>query len=189
VRKDILSGAPAGISSSGSSASQWDTLYSGKYSDILMVGARSLPAPLGDLMADAAQQIDAAALTTFAVDPDGTHVRLHLRDRHDTPTELVLPVQCLTQLLMTLPGMICEALQNQHGHESLRVVYPLENYRLEMGVPDEGGMEQIILTLGTGGGFRVSFAAPPTVLTDIARAIFGNVVGPCTLAEQTPRLS
>jgi hypothetical protein len=140
-------------------------------------------------MTDAAQQIDAAGLTTFAVDADGSHVRLHLRNQQDAPAELVLPVQCLTQLLMTLPSMIREALQNQHGRDSLRVVYPLDNYRLELGVPDEGGLERFILTLGTDGGFCVSFAAPATALIDIARAIFGEVAARGTLRGETPRLS
>jgi hypothetical protein len=90
---------------------------------------------------------------------------------------------------MTLPGMIREALRNQDGQDSLRAAYPLESYRLERGVPDEGGSDQFILTLGTEGGFSVSFAASATALTDVARAIFGDVTGRGTLSRQTPRLS
>jgi len=48
-------------------------------------------------------QINAAELTTYDVDPEGQFVRLHLRDQHGAPGTLVLPTDCLTQLLMSLP--------------------------------------------------------------------------------------
>jgi hypothetical protein len=51
-------------------------------------------------------QIEASALTTFQVDPDGAHVRLHVRDRSGSPASVVLPIDCLNQLMMTLPAMV-----------------------------------------------------------------------------------
>lgn len=123
---------------------------------------------------DTVKQIEAAALTTFEVDPDGAHVRLNVRDRDDCAAALVLPVEALSQLLMTLPRIISQALRNGHGDESLRVVYPLEGYKLELGEVGRDGTQRFILTLETSGGFAVSFAASADCLACMARSIFGD---------------
>lgn len=125
-------------------------------------------------MTNSVRVIDAAALTTFTVDPDGARVRLNVRDQDDAPATLVLSVESLGQLLMTLPRMIHQALQNGHGDESLRLVYPLEGYKLELGEVDWNGAQRFILTLQTGGGFAVSFASSADSLTCMARSIFGD---------------
>lgn len=120
------------------------------------------------------KQIDAAALTTFEVDPDGARVRLNVRDRNGGPAALVLPAEALSQLLMTLPSIIGQALRNGRRDESLRVVYPLERYRLELGEVSSEGVRQLILTLETAGGFAVSFAASADCLACLARSIDGD---------------
>ena len=125
-------------------------------------------------MTNSVKVIDAAALTTFTVDPDGSRVRLNVRDHDDAPATLVLSVESLGQLLMTLPRIICQALQNGHGDESLRLVYPLERYKLELGEVDWNGAQRFILTLETTGGFAVSFAGSADCLACMARSIFGD---------------
>ncbi len=139
-------------------------------------------------MVDLVKHIDASALTTFEVDPDGARVHFHVRDHEGSPAELVLPAACLTQLLMTLPRMMRDALRNRHGDDSLRIVYPLERYQIELAQPSAAGAPQFILTLGSG-GFAVSFASTGEALADIARAILGDLAG-CPEPEHHPsRLS
>jgi hypothetical protein len=125
-------------------------------------------------MTNSVRVIDASALTTFTVDPDGARARLNVRDQDDAPATLVLPLESLSQLLMTIPRMICQALQNGHGDESLRLVYPLEGYKLELGEVDWNGAQRFILTLETTGGFAVSFAGSADCLACMARSIFGD---------------
>jgi hypothetical protein len=121
-------------------------------------------------------QINAAELTTYDVDPEGQFVRLHLRDLSGKPRTLVLPTDCLTQLLMSLPGMVQKALRNRHGDDSLRVAHPLDSFNVEAGEALASGARQYILTLCTSGGFAVSFSGSDTALASLVGAISSNVV-------------
>ena len=85
-------------------------------------------------------QIDAAELTTYDVDPQGNFVRLHLRDHNGQTGTVVLPTDCLTQLLMSLPGMVQKALRNRHGDDSLRLAHPLESFDVEVGETSASGL-------------------------------------------------
>ncbi len=139
-------------------------------------------------MADLVKHIDAAALTTFEVDPDGAHVHFHVRDHEGSPAELVLPATCLGELLMTLPRVMRDALRKSSGNDSLRVVYPLERYKIELAQPNCTGAPQFILTLASG-GFSVSFASSADALADIARSIFGDVATSPEAEHRPARLS
>jgi hypothetical protein len=121
-------------------------------------------------------QINAAELTTYDVDPEGQFVRLHLRDRSGNPGTLVLPTDCLTQLLMSLPSMVQKALRNRHGDDSLRLAHPLESFNVEAGEALASGARQYILTLCTSGGFAVSFSGSDTDLASLVGAISSHVV-------------
>lgn len=120
------------------------------------------------------KQIEAAALTTFEVDPDGARVRLNVLDCNGSPAALVLPVEALNELLMTIPRMITLALQKGHEDESLRVAYPLEQFSLELAHEGRDGLQQFMLTLETKGGFAVSFVGSADRLVSLARSIFGD---------------
>lgn len=120
-------------------------------------------------------EIQAAALTSFDVDPDGACVRIHVRDRAGLPATLVLPLPCANQLLMTLPRMVQTALCNSHGDDSLRLVHPLTCYTLEAGEWLAGRGQQYILTIGTEGGFTASFAGSEDYLSALARSIFHDI--------------
>ena len=135
------------------------------------------------------KQIEAAALTTFEVDPDGTRVRLNVRDCNGSPAALVLPVEALNELLMTIPRMITLALQKGHEDESLRVVYPLEHFSLELAHEGRDGVPQFMLTLETNGGFAVSFAGSADCLASLARSIFGDSTLRSEAELQSHRLS
>src|SRR5262245_8144216 len=60
-----------------------------------------------------ANQIVAETLTTFEVDNEGMFATLHVKDGEGVPASLVLPAQCLNQLLMSIPKMIHTALKNR----------------------------------------------------------------------------
>jgi hypothetical protein len=122
------------------------------------------------------KEIDAAALTTFEVAPDGSHVRLNVRDRAGQPASLVLPAASVNQLLMTLPRVAQTALRRSHGDDSLRFVHPLESFVLELGEIDANGRQQIILTMKTGGGFSVSFGGSEEAMTGLGRSLVHDIV-------------
>jgi hypothetical protein len=140
-------------------------------------------------MTEPVKRIDAHVLTTFEVDPDGACVHLRVCDRDGSPAELVLPTRCLSELLMTLPGIMCEALRNSHGNDAMRVAYPIERYKLELGEPGRDGGRPFILTLETGGGFSVSFAGSADAWADIARSILGDIASHPAADNHRPRLS
>jgi hypothetical protein len=92
-------------------------------------------------------------LTTFEIAPDGSRFCMNVTDEAGQLCGLSLPAECLTQLIMTLPEMASKALKMRYGDESLRVVYPLGEMRIEA-----AHVEGVtILTLATQDGFTVSF--------------------------------
>ena len=126
-------------------------------------------------MTESTTRIDATSLTRFEVEPDGTRVHLHVRDREGAPAVLALPVSYLSQLLMTVPRMLDEAVRRRRRDDVGRVVFPLERHRLEVGERDAMGEQQFILTLQTDGGFSVSFAASAEALTSVASTLLGDL--------------
>jgi hypothetical protein len=131
---------------------------------------------LGAPLSTAPSQINAVELTTYDVDPDGHFVRLHVRDHAGHLVTLILPTECLTQLLMSLPGMVQKALRNRHGDDSLRLAHPLESFNVEVGETSATGTRQYILTLATAGGFAVSFSGSDSDLASLGGAISSDVV-------------
>lgn len=136
-----------------------------------------------------AREIHASALTTFDIAPDGAKVRLHVRDGAGLPATLVLPTDCLSQLLMTLPRMVQAALRASHGDASLRLVHPLAGFRFEAGEADAAGRQQFILTLETGDGFSVAFCAPEPLLASVAQSISDDIPAQLLTRGRPARLS
>lgn len=110
--------------------------------------------------------IKAAALTTYGVSPDGRHVRIHVTDDAGAPAVLELPTPALNELMMTLPRMLREALQNQYQDPSLRLVHDMGDCQVEQAAGDD----RLILTLRTPDGFEVSFAITSNGLADLIAA-------------------
>ena len=131
-------------------------------------------------------QIDGAELTTYDVDTNGEFARLHLKDRSGQACTLVLPTESLTQLLMSLPGMVQKALRNRHGDDSLRLAHPLEGYNVEVGETSTTGDRQYILTLSTSGGFAVSFSGSSSDMASLGGAISGDIT-PLSQLQSSPR--
>ena len=138
-------------------------------------------------MTESTTRIDATSLTRFEVEPDGTRVHLHVRDREGAPAVLALPVSCLSQLLMTIPRMVAEALRESRGDETARLVYPLATHRLEVADQRVHGEQQFILTLETSESFAVSFCAPADLLTCLAHSIVGDLAT-SPVVEQKPKV-
>jgi len=108
--------------------------------------------------------IRGARLTTFEVAADGRTVSINVADEDSAPASLVLPADCLTAMIMTLPEMMRQSLQRRHRDPSLRLVYPVGDWELEA----SSDPERLILTLRTPDGFHVSFAVSAAELKRIA---------------------
>ena len=99
-------------------------------------------------------EIVGKTLTTCQIDPAGELVRLTAEGADGGPVSMVLPVDCLRSLLMTLPGLIDQALKARYRDDTLKVVYPVGAWSLQAAA----GAERLILTLATPDDFKVSFA-------------------------------
>jgi hypothetical protein len=91
--------------------------------------------------------------TIWAWSPGGIIRPLDMEDVNGRLVSLHMPLKCLNRLIMTLPEMVRRALQAQHCDASLRIVYPVSRFKLELA----GDSETRILTLETPDGFSASF--------------------------------
>ena len=98
--------------------------------------------------------IRANRLTTFSVASDGATVSIGVADERGEDSALVLPTSCLQALVMTLPEMAQQALQRKYSDDQVRLVFPVENWKLET----SEAADRLILTFATADGFRASFA-------------------------------
>jgi hypothetical protein len=112
-------------------------------------------------------EIVGKALTTYQVDPAGDSLRLNFVAADDRPASVVLPVDCLRSLLMTLPGLIEQALKARYRDDTLKVVYPVGGWSLQAAA----GAERLILTLSTPDDFKVSFALTPGDAEGLAQSL------------------
>jgi hypothetical protein len=113
--------------------------------------------------------IEAAALTTFEVAPDGTRFQMNLVDRDGKLASVSLPARCINELMMTLPDVLRRALAIQFRDSSLRLVYQLETARIEKAA----GKEAVILTSTTPDGFEVSFEYNRRQVAELSQALSG----------------
>jgi hypothetical protein len=98
--------------------------------------------------------IQVRKLTRFETVDDGTSIKIFVEDATGQPATLSFPIECLTSLMMTLPGMVTAAVQRQKKDPTLRVTFPLEQFEVELG----SDLDTRILTLRTPDGFAVSFS-------------------------------
>ena len=109
----------------------------------------------------APNEIHVRSLTTHQVAPDGSTVCLYFENADGRQGSLKLPSNCVQQLLMTLPRLLAKALQAHYRDASLRVAFPLGDWRLEAAA----GSKDVILTMRTSDGFEVAFAlSEPTTV-------------------------
>lgn len=113
--------------------------------------------------------IDGAELSTYEIAADGSRVKIGLRDREGRPAVLILPSECLSALIMTLPGIMQKVMRQRTHDPSARLVYPLADWTIERARGDS----RLILSLSTPDGFRVSFSASQQELEQIGDAVQG----------------
>jgi hypothetical protein len=114
--------------------------------------------------------LEAVALTTCEVAADGQTVRLNLLDPQGHAVAVVLPLACVTSLMMTLPALQTQALRAAHADPSLRVAYPAERWSLER----SADAHCLLLTLTTPDGFQVCFSLHPDAIADMAHTACGE---------------
>ena len=102
--------------------------------------------------------------TTFDVASDGTSFRMNFICRDDGQVSLSLPTECLRGFMMTLPKMMRQALRARGDNESLRLVYPVDNLRIE----HSSEPNSFIVTLTMMNGFEASYGLTRQQMTDFA---------------------
>ena len=99
-------------------------------------------------------EIDSQALTTCEVAKDGGAILLSFVDTIGNPATIRLPLNQVSALAMTLPGLIDNALQTRFGDHSLRYAYPLASWVFEQ----SSDSTQNMITLRSVDGFSVCFS-------------------------------
>ena len=89
---------------------------------------------------------------------------------------MVLPVDCLRSLLMTLPGLIEQALKARYSDHTLTLVHPVGDWSLQAAAGDD----RLILTLATPDDFKVSFALTEDDAESLASSLGNTAQRPTT---------
>jgi hypothetical protein len=111
-----------------------------------------------------AAEFDVDQMISFETAADGSSIRMRMKDASGDPVSVRMPLECLNQLVMTLPGMVRQAVQRRHRDPAVRVVYPLARFQVELA----DDLETRILTLETHDGFSVSFGLTEEQCREIA---------------------
>jgi hypothetical protein len=117
--------------------------------------------------ATSASYIEGRKLTTWAVLPGGERVCLAFTADGGDTHRLALPFEALTGLLMTLPRMLQQALDERFPDGTLRVVHPLGDWHLEQAE----GHPSFILKLSTRDGFEVAFSIDGDAVASLGTAL------------------
>lgn len=114
-----------------------------------------------------ANMIEAVALDAIDVSADGSTLRVGFVDAQGEAASLLLPGDCAGQLAMSLPRAVRHALQQRHCDDSLRLVFPVGNWTLEMAAD----AATFILTMRTSDGFEASYGLDEAKVGDLARSL------------------
>jgi hypothetical protein len=118
--------------------------------------------------------ISITSLIKCQIAPDGGSVRLVFEGADGHPASLTLPIQCIQQLLMTLPHAASKAIRARHRDDTLRLVFPLGDWKLEQAA----GASELILTLNTPDGFEVAFSMGQDAIAQMSRAARSDAAAP-----------
>jgi hypothetical protein len=126
--------------------------------------------------------ICSAKLTTCGVTEDGRMLWLNLIDDKGANVSLQLPFDQTQAIAMTLPSLLTRALRALTGKATVRYAFPLDHWSVERSSDCDG----LIVTLGTEGGFQVSFSIPTEACRGLGltltRAVELNALGEETRA-------
>ena len=112
--------------------------------------------------------LEADALKSFEIAPDGRRIRFNAETGEGAAVSLSLPSECLTEMVMTLPRIAVEAMKRRYGDPSMRIVYPAGSWIIEQAV---GAPDTFIVTLKTVDGFEVSFSFSPQQLSSMTNTL------------------
>src|SRR5262245_58431139 len=99
---------------------------------------------------DAPNWLHIESLTTYEVAPDGSSVKLNLLDGDGKPASLIVPMEPLRVLASSMQKIVRDALLRASGDEHLRMVQPVQNWKVERGADPE----YAILTFATPEGLE-----------------------------------
>ena len=99
-------------------------------------------------------EIDVKELTTCSVSKRGETVSLKGLDQSGQEVSIRFPFRHAQAISMTLPHLLSRALVAQTGDKKARFVFRLGDWKLE----DSKDNQNVIMTLQTADGFKVSFA-------------------------------
>jgi hypothetical protein len=122
-------------------------------------------------------EIDSNALTTCEVAKDGGAILLSFVDATGNPATIRLPLNQVSALAMTLPGLIDKALRTRFADQSLRHAYPLASWVLEQSSDPTKNM----VTLRTMDGFSVRFSIPRRLQVELGEALVAEFAPKVTL--------
>jgi hypothetical protein len=111
--------------------------------------------------------IEGKTLSNYEIAEDGSSIKIGMRDRDGRAATLVLPPECISALIMTLPNIMQQAMRRRHRDPNAKLVYPLAGWTLERARGDA----RLILNLSTPDGFSVSFAVSERELEEIGSAV------------------
>lgn len=112
-------------------------------------------------------KIDARSLTKCSVMKGGDMISLGLVDDNGEPVELKMSAANACAMAMTLPRLLKDSIKEKYRDDSLRYVFPLDEWQVE--AASDGS--QIIVTLTTGNGFEVSFSTRPDICESLGVAL------------------
>lgn len=111
--------------------------------------------------------VDASALASCKVVDGGERITLGVLDAAGKPTELSLSMSDASAVAMTLPRLLRMALGRRFGDDTLRYVFPLDSWQIELG----GDGQTLILTMAAAGGFEASFGLGPGSVQSLGLAL------------------
>ena len=112
-------------------------------------------------------KIEASSLTTCSVVDGGERIALCLVDENGEPVEIEVSASDACAIAMTLPRLVRDSLVEKYRDDSLRYVFPLDDWQVE--AASDG--HQLILTFTTGHGFEVSFVTPRDICRSLGSAL------------------
>ena len=121
-------------------------------------------------------ETDSNALITCEVTKDGGAISLGFVDTAGNPATIRLPLDQVSALVMTLPGLIDQALQTHFGDQSLRHAYPLASWVLEQ----SSDPTQNMVTLRTMDGFSICFSIPRRQQIELGEALVAQFASKMT---------
>ena len=121
-------------------------------------------------------EIDSNALITCEVAKDGGAILLGFVDTTGNPATIRLPLDQVSALAMTLPGLIDNALQTRFGDHSLRYAYPLASWVLEQ----SSDPTQNMVTLRRMDGFSIRFSIPRRLQIELGESLVAQFASKIT---------